>query len=299
MSPDLPFVIEPPGDAAAVDRAAASAAATWKLRPVHRIRLGMNGIYAAGDDVIVRVGRTTAPPSAAGHLVEVLAAHGVRAPRLLREPVEVDGLGVFAIERLVESGPVDWRDVGEQVARVHAIDPGLLPTAYPLPWCGSFPWWRVEDIFADIADLLDAPARAGLEDVINVSLPAFRARLGGPDVVCHGDVHPGNVIQTAAGAVLIDWDLLCHGPVAWDHAAMLTWAERWGGEWGTYDRFAEGYGRSLRGDIFAEGQAALRLAIATVMRLRAGRTNPAAAEEAQRRLRFWRDEPGAPVWTAQ
>ena len=33
-------------------------------------------------------------------------------------------------------------------------------------------------------------------------------------VVCHGDVHPGNVMMTADGPVLLDWDLLCLGPPA-------------------------------------------------------------------------------------
>ena len=59
-------------------------------------------------------------------------------------------------------------------------------------------------------------------------------------MVCHGDVHPGNVIQSADGPVLLDWDLLCRGPAAWDHAPLMTWTERWGGEPGIYEAFADG-----------------------------------------------------------
>ena len=36
----------------------------------------------------------------------------------------------------------------------------------------------------------------------------------------------------------------------------------------------------------------------TLMRLRAGRADPAAMLEAQRRLAFWRGDPAAPTWTA-
>jgi Ser/Thr protein kinase RdoA (MazF antagonist) len=117
-------------------------------------------------------------------------------------------------------------------------------------------------------------------------------------VLCHGDVHPGNVVPTAAGPVLLDWDLLCTGPAAWDHAPLMTWAERWGGVPGTYEAFAAGCGVSMRGDALAESLAQLRLLAATLMRVRAGRSDRAAAVEAEQRLRYWRGEPGAPPWRA-
>jgi Ser/Thr protein kinase RdoA (MazF antagonist) len=117
-------------------------------------------------------------------------------------------------------------------------------------------------------------------------------------VLCHGDVHPGNVMQTDAGPVLLDWDLMCTGPAAWDHAPMMSWSERWGGRPGEYEAFAAGYGRSLRGDAVAESLAELRLVAATLMRVRAGRNDAAAAEEAERRLQWWRGEPDAPPWQA-
>jgi hypothetical protein len=43
----------------------------------------------------------------------------------------------------------------------------------------------------------------------------------------------------------------------------------------------------------------MRNVVATLMRVRAGRTDPAAAAEAQRRLRYWRGDTDAPQWTAQ
>ena len=45
--------------------------------------------------------------------------------------------------------------------------------------------------------------------------------------------------------------------------------------------------------------AELRLVAATLMRLRAGRHDPAAMPEAQRRLAYWRGDPDAPTWRAQ
>jgi hypothetical protein len=55
----------------------------------------------------------------------------------------------------------------------------------------------------------------------------------------------------------------------------------------------------MRGDGQAEAIAELRLVAATLMRVLAGRRDPAARAEAERRLRYWRGEPDAPQWTAQ
>jgi Ser/Thr protein kinase RdoA (MazF antagonist) len=118
-------------------------------------------------------------------------------------------------------------------------------------------------------------------------------------VVCHGDVHPGNVLMTADGPVLLDWDLLCWAPAAWDHAPLLRWADRWGGSAGGYDAYAAGYGTSFRGDPTAEAFGELRLVAATLMRVAAAIVDPAEGEEAERRLRYWRGDPDAPSWAAQ
>ena len=99
--------------------------------------------------------------------------------------------------------------------------------------------------------------------------------------------------------MLLDWDLVCWGPPAWDHAPLLTWAQRWGGDPSVYPSFAEGYGSSLRDDPLGESLAVLRNVAATLMRVRAGRSDRAAADEAERRLRYWRGDPAAPQWRAQ
>ncbi|NHA70099.1 phosphotransferase family protein, partial [Phycicoccus flavus] len=41
---------------------------------------------------------------------------------------------------------------------------------------------------------------------------------GGPDQLLHGEPHPGNVLHTANGPVLIDLETCCHGPVEFDLA---------------------------------------------------------------------------------
>lgn len=299
---DQPFVIEPPGDVVVATEVAATAAKQWGLPSPELIRVGMNALFAAGDDVVIRVGRPTSDPRGAILLASILAERGVRGPRYVRDfPVVVGALVATAIAREDQVGAIDWTEVGAMVARVHAIDPADVAPHYPVPHCSTFPWWQFDRLLSEVDDRLDAAARAGLVTAVRRN-EHWRERWlsAGAEArkLCHGDVHPGNVLFTSDGPMLIDWDLLCVGPNSWDHGPLMTWTERWGGASVVYDRFAEGYGASLRGDPVAEAIAELRLVAATLMRLRAGRTDPVAAAEAEQRLRWWRGDPDAPPWTA-
>ena len=259
----------------------------------------MSVLFTAGDEVVLRVCRPTAAPGAAVWLADLLERRGVRVARHLSdEPVVHAGLTVYALECLHESGAIDWREVGEMVALVHGLAPDEVAVGFPLPWCGSFGHWRVRELLTEVAPVLGAAELAALTSAVH-EVADWRERAAlERQVVCHGDVHPGNVVQTADGPVLLDWDLMCLGPAAWDHSALLTWTDRWGGEPGLYERFAEGIGVSLRDDPLGELLAKVRLLVATLMRIRAGRTDPAAAGEALRRLRWWTGDPDAPRWRA-
>jgi Ser/Thr protein kinase RdoA (MazF antagonist) len=291
-----PYVDGPPGDAEAVWALARRACAAWALPAPYLLRIGMNGIFAAGR-AVVRVGRVTGSPAAAIALAEIVRDAGVRVPAPARPDAVSDGeLTATAWERLAPvEAEADWREVGRMVAVVHSLPEEAIPDGYPTPPAETFPWWQFDELLADAGDLLDPPAREGIVSTIE----RHRGWTAGIDrVVCHGDVHPGNVVMTADGPFLLDWDLLCRAPAGWDHAMLLR-LPRWGFPALWYDEFAEGYGRSLADDPAAVAVAELRLVAATLLRLRAGRADPAAMVEAQRRLPFWRGDPDAPTWTAQ
>lgn len=292
-----PFVDQPVTDLAAARRAAAAAAERWALDDPVLLRSGMNAMFTAGAAVL-RVGTPTVPASASIELAAFLRSNGIDVPPPLHDGVVVHGsLSVTAWTRLEHTGaPIDWVRVGRMVNRVHALDPTDLPGRVPLPSAQDLPWWDFEAMIERARGGLDAEA------LTNIRAAVDRHR-GWEDrdalVLCHGDVHPGNVIMTASGPVLLDWDLLCSAPAAWDHAPLMTWEDRWGGAPGEYEAFAAGYGRSFRGDPSAESIAELRLVAATLMRVIAGLSDPRALPEAHRRLRYWAGDPDAPMWSPQ
>lgn len=299
MTASRPFVDRAVGDPAGADAFAALAAARLGLDTPERVRIGMNALYRCGD-VMLRVGRPTVGAHAGLALARWLRASGIAVPEPAGdEVVESDGLAATCW-RVVDAVdlPVDWSAVGALVRRVHALDPAAVPAGYPLPSPVVFPWWDFDVLREDVAPDVDPAALAGLDAAIERHRE-WIVHADTDPVVCHGDVHPGNVLMDRAGPVLLDWDLLCVANPAWDHAMLLTLAERWGGDAGVYPAFAEGYGRSLVGDAAATAFAAMRNVAATLMRVRAGRSDPAARDEAARRLRYWRGEPDAPTWRAQ
>ena len=294
-----PFVDRPVGEVPVADAFAARAAEQLGLALPQRMRVGMNALYDCGD-VVLRVGRTSAPAAEALALAARLRALGIPVPEPASgDAIEGDGLAATAWLRIeTVDAPTDWTAVGAVVRRVHGLALSDLPPGYPVPSPVTFPWWDFDSLRDEVDDLVDQAAMSGLDAAIERHRD-WVVRADTDAVVCHGDVHPGNVVMSPDGPVLLDWDLLCHAHPAWDHAMLLTLAERWGGDPTVYPSFVAGYGTSFEGGGAGVAFATLRNVAATLMRVRAGRTDATAHDEAARRLAYWRGEPGAPAWRAQ
>ncbi len=299
MAVDRPFVDRRVEHLDQAAQAAAAAAAAWNLPPPELLRHGMNGIYSCGD-VVVRVGRATGTAASSHALARVMAEHGVPVVTPIAGAAsDIGGYAVTAWERIEPvDTPVDWRLIGAAVRRIHRLDPTIVPADYPVPAPTTFPWWDFDTMLSAVVEYIDDSAIAGLRQTIESGRWWADAIEDGA-VVCHGDVHPGNVLMTTGGPLLIDFDLLCRAAPAWDHAMLTTYADRWGGAVGVYPAFAAGYGQSLAGDSLTVTVASLRNVAATLMRVRAGVTDDVARNEAERRLRFWRGDADAPQWRGQ
>jgi Ser/Thr protein kinase RdoA (MazF antagonist) len=281
-------------------RAGRSAATAWGLTQPVVLRHGMNLILRC-DDVILRVATPTAPAGLSLALARTLSDRGVSIVSPARDDVvETAGFSVTAWEYLESTEePIDWAEVGRMIAVVHKMPIDALPEGLPCPSPLDFPWWDLDRLLDEVGSTIDDGALAGIRSTMERHQGWDDSLAADTSVVCHGDVHPGNVIMTDSGPVLIDWDLLCLGPRGWDHAPMMTWTQRWGGAAGAYEAFADGYGWSARTDRRSEAFADLRLVAATLMRWRVALVEPTARPEAERRLVYWRGDPDAPTWTAQ
>lgn len=294
-----PFVDRPVGDVTSARVLAERVAGELGLAAPTLLRVGMNALFRSGS-VVIRVGRPSVAAEVslelADHLAEQAIPVATPADRRVFADGELAATCWMAVGVVAE--PVDWRAVGEIVRRVHALASDALPRGYPLPSPTAFPWWDFDRLLAEVDGELDEDARHGLHDAVDRNRDWSRIDPRHV-VVCHGDVHPGNVAMTADGPVLFDWDLMCAAPPGWDHAMLLTLAERWGGPPDAYPEFAAGYGESMAADTTTRRFAELRNVAATLMRVRAGRTDESARVEAERRLRYWRGDPAAPPWVAQ
>lgn len=262
------------------------------------VRRGSTALFET-DRAVVKVGPHGAWAASSAEIAQLLDMAGIRVPAVrlvVDDPAW--GLSAVVLDRIEPSGPVDWSAVGDLVARTHRLGIDRVGEVRCLPSCTSFGHWRFREMLESVSDLLDDRDRRVLATEVESVCEWGRDAVAAPSVVCHGDVHPGNVIAASGEMWLIDWDMICTAPVAWDHAALLTWEERWGGDPGMYPAFAEGYGADLRGDPLAATLARGRLLAATLMRVRAGRDDRLAAAEARQRLRYWRGEADAPQWVA-
>ena len=250
----------------------------------------------------MRVAPRSADVSGQIRLARWLLAEGFPAAAPLADADVVDEALVSLWEYVPADvrRPIDFQQLGAVVARLHRVAPSRLKEVVALRFCGHAAWLAIDRRLAqaETAGVIDA---AGLATLRRVALALGdwqqRARQA-VLVVCHGDLHPQNVLMRGDEVVIIDWDAICVGPAAWDHAALIPWADRYGGPIHAYPDFARGYGGDFRDAPLANDFAALRLLAATINTIISAGHNPEHAAEAETRMRYWLGDPGAPTWTA-
>ena len=210
------------------------------------LRGGANHVFRVGDAVL-RVTATDVDAVSQIALVRWLSDEGLPVLRPVSDAVVVDRVHVTVWEYIAGKPRIDYRQLGEAIALLHHLPPSQVVQHIALPWCGDASWLQ-------LGENLDAAARARVvsdEDIevlraATIELAGWQEAVRHEQlVVCHGDVHPQNVLMRGDELVILDWDSICLGPRAWDHAPLLTWAERWGGHPGDYEAFADGYGVDL------------------------------------------------------
>jgi aminoglycoside phosphotransferase (APT) family kinase protein len=158
-------------------------------------------VHAYGRGAVVKVPKPSTPAGwirAEAEYVEAVRAVGAPAPALLGMD-EVFGRPASVWERV--DGPSLWQQVvdrpdrGAEVGRTLAeVQLALFELVPPVT-------------LPDQRDRLISKIRwsgANLDRSLVVALELLPARTG-PSRLCHGDLHPSNVIVSEDGPVLVDW----------------------------------------------------------------------------------------------
>ena len=268
--------------------------------PVH-IRSGMNHVYRSGH-VLVRVGANDPTPQLV--LMAYLSERGLDVVSPLDiAPLQYGEWWITAwpwVDPLAEA-TIDGERLGRTVRTLHDLPAASVAGLVPLPEYRSFSWLDIRHTLTVIstARAVDDSTLAVMHNEATALSNWWDDSTGEGVVVCHADVHPHNVLVTADGQYLIDWDSICLGPRQLDHAALYTWESRWGGPPELYESFNRGYGIDFRNDGTAELLARFRNLVATINMVARGIDNSVLRLEADIRLRWWLGDPNAPKWTAQ
>ena len=203
-----PFVSQPVSDRGNARARAKQCAKELGATDVTPIRESMCSTFRA-DGAMLRVGHFTSDPSTAKHLATMLRNAGFRVPDVIATwQQDETGLGVIAYENVPETGyAIDWREVGRMIRRLHTdIAPSDIPAGYPIATPTSLPWWNFDAMLTH----LEATAFVPREQLLMLREAAERGaawtEIVKPPlhVLTHGDVHPGNILMSEDGPVLID-----------------------------------------------------------------------------------------------
>ena len=297
-----PFVAQPVTDRVAATVRAELCAQEMGSGPLELIRESMCSTFASGD-VVIRVGHFGASVHAAAQLAEVLRRHDILVPNVVATfEIDEGGLGAIAYERIAEAGrDIAWSEVGTIVRRLHSVlMVDEIPEEYPIAQPAELPWWNFPDMISRLATAETVPPHElGVLESVAVEGGGWAdLAMKSPGVINHGDVHPGNVIMSADGPVLIDWDLLSIGASLWDHVPLRAWSSPpWQGSSEAYRAFAAGYGEATWSSDDLDQVVKMRNLAATVLRLIGTTGMKSRDEEAVRRLNYWVSPETASPWT--
>jgi aminoglycoside phosphotransferase (APT) family kinase protein len=174
-------------------------------------------VFARGEDEVVKLLRRGFPDllgESEAEVAALVADAGVAAPRFMGT-VRIDGRLGLIYERLVGPSMLDhvsqrpWAidrqatRFAELHAAMHQADGSGLPDQRR-----SLRW------------MIDRAGEHLPDEARRAALSRLEALPDG-DAICHGDMHPGNVLLAARGAVVIDWLTACRGRPECDVARTL------------------------------------------------------------------------------
>ncbi|RTE03095.1 aminoglycoside phosphotransferase family protein [Paenibacillus whitsoniae] len=172
-------------------------------------------IYELGSKQVLKVFRDPKLLDLERNINSVIEELAVGAPTFYGT-VETDGLTGLAYERILGPSMLEMLmgkpekavEYGRQLAELHAKLHSVKPVG------------RLESIKSRLAYMISGIRHVGFEPLREV-IESCLSELPGGDHLCHGDFHPGNVLLSQGGPVIIDWMTAVCGPAQADAARTI------------------------------------------------------------------------------
>lgn len=165
-------------------------------------------VYAIGVDAVVKVPR----PGVPDHWIEIEATHaaaaheaGLPTPMVL-DVLDVDGRPAIVFERVDGPSMLERLATRPQLAADLAEDMAAIQRAFHA--CVAPP--ELPDTRDRVRGKIDTAQRIGEGE--RAAAHALLDTLDTGTSVCHGDVHPGNILMGEQGPMVIDWFDATSGP---------------------------------------------------------------------------------------
>jgi aminoglycoside phosphotransferase (APT) family kinase protein len=226
---------------------AACRAAGLDSSGVTSLGFGENALYfLPRERKVIRIGRSMVAAVKEVLVAAWLADNGFPAVQVaagFRDgPIVVDGLPVTVWDYISESGPpITAGEFGRVLHDLHAVPE---PAQFQLPRFSPMP--KVKGRLQQLTQMnFPEPELTFLAahcDRLAAEYSSLRFEL--PPGPIHGDSHPGNLMRTEHGAILLlDLEDFCYGPREWDAAVMGVRHQAFGWESDEeYQSYVEAYG---------------------------------------------------------
>ncbi|MFC5451655.1 phosphotransferase family protein [Paenibacillus aestuarii] len=172
-------------------------------------------IYVLGSDQVLKVFHDPKLLDLEREISSVIEELVVDVPTFYGT-VETVGLTGLAYEKvlgpsmleILMSKPEHTAEYGRQLAELHAKLHRIKATG------------RLQSIKSRLAYMISGIRHGGLEP-FREAIISHLSELPGGDQLCHGDFHPGNVLLSQRGPVVIDWMTAVCGPAQADAARTI------------------------------------------------------------------------------
>ncbi|MBP1963260.1 phosphotransferase family protein [Paenibacillus aceris] len=172
-------------------------------------------IYVLGADQVLKVFRDPKLLELEQGISNIIEELAVGAPKFYGN-VEIDGFAGLAYERIMGPSmleilmgkPEQAVEYGRQLAQLHAKLHSVKASG------------RLQSIKSRLADTISLIRHVGFEP-FREAVESRLSDLPAGEHLCHGDFHPGNVLLSQQGPVVIDWMTAVCGPAQADAARTI------------------------------------------------------------------------------